>query len=204
MEMTFKFKTEIDEKNYNNNLKHLGEVYAVITNKGYAIAQIGGLDRHGIPICRIFSDLYNEIPQNIEKIIFKKESYLTIISLHTMAHWKVKQAIKIGKYEIPSNFIIPKYYRNCFVFRKETGPFQYWSIQDYEGNIIYFKDFILNVLNKKITNESWKKEFLKLNSDSIFNGPALIEYLESGFKLDDWKPTDFKKKTKEIIKDEDA
>ena len=60
----------------------------------------------------------------------------------------------------------------------------------------------MNILNKKITDNSWKKEFLKLNSDCIFNGPALIEYLESGFNLDDWKPTDFKKKTKEIIKEE--
>ena len=49
-------------------------MYAVITNKGYAIAQIDGLDRHGIPICRIFSDLYNEIPKDIEKIIRDRKS----------------------------------------------------------------------------------------------------------------------------------
>lgn len=134
-------------------MKHIGEVYAVITKKGYGIAQIAGLDRHGIPICRIFSKLYKEIPQNIENIILNKESYLIIIFLHTMAHWRVKQAIKLGKYEVPNDFKIPKYYRDCWVFKRNTGPFEYWSVDDYEGNILRFKDYIINVLNKKLTDE---------------------------------------------------
>lgn len=202
MEINFEFKTEIDKKNYFKNLKHIGEVYAVITKKGYGIAQIAGLDRHGIPICRIFSKLYKKIPQNIENIILNKESYLIIIFLHTMAHWRVKQAIKLGKYEVPKDFKIPKYYRDCWVFKRNTGPFEYWSVDDYEGNILRFKDYIINVLNKKLTDESWKKDFLKLNPVSILNGPALIERLENGFSLEEWKPTDFDKKTIEIIKDE--
>lgn len=202
MEINFEFKTEIDKKNYFKNLKHIGEVYAVITKKGYGIAQIAGLDRHGIPICRIFSKLYKEIPQNIENIILNKESYLIIIFLHTMAHWRVKQAIKLGKYEVPNDFKIPKYYRDCWVFKRNTGPFEYWSVDDYEGNILRFKDYIINVLNKKLTDESWKKDFLKLNPVSILSGQALIERLENGFSLEEWKPTDFDKKTIEIIKDE--
>lgn len=202
MEINFEFKTEIDKKNYFKNLKHIGEVYAVITKKGYGIAQIAGLDRHGIPICRIFSKLYKEIPQNVENIILNKESYLIIIFLHTMAHWRVKQAIKLGKYEVPNDFKIPKYYRDCWVFKRNTGPFEYWSVDDYEGNILRFKDYIINVLNKKLTDESWKKDFLKLNPVSILSGQALIERLENGFSLKKWKPTDFDKKTIEIIKDE--
>ena len=202
MEINFEFKTEIDKKNYFKNLKHIGGVYAVITKKGYGIAQIAGLDRHGIPICRIFSKLYKEIPQNIENIILNKESYLIIIFLHTMAHWRVKQAIKLGKYEVPNDFKIPKYYRDCWVFKRNTGPFEYWSVDDYEGNILRFKDYIINVLNKKLTDESWKKDFLKLNPVSILSGQALIERLENGFSLKKWKPTDFDKKTIEIIKDE--
>lgn len=202
MEINFEFKTEIDKKNYFKNLKHIGEVYAVITKKGYGIAQIAGLDRHRIPICRIFSKLYKEIPQNIENIILNKESYLIIIFLHTMAHWRVKQAIKLGKYEVPNDFKIPKYYRDCWVFKRNTGPFEYWSVDDYEGNILRFKDYIINVLNKKLTDESWKKDFLKLNPVSILSGQALIERLENGFSLKKWKPTDFDKKTIEIIKDE--
>lgn len=202
MEINFEFKTEIDKKNYFKNLKHIGEVYAVITKKGYGIAQIAGLDRHGIPICRIFSKLYKKIPQNIENIILNKESYLIIIFLHTMAHWRVKQAIKLGKYEVPNDFKIPKYYRDCWVFKRNTGPFEYWSVDDYEGNILRFKDYIINVLNKKLTDESWKKDFLKLNPVSILSGQALIERLENGFSLEEWKPTDFDKKTIEIIKDE--
>ncbi len=202
MEINFEFKTEIDKKNYFKNLKHIGEVYAVITKKGYGIAQIAGLDRHGIPICRIFSKLYKKIPQNIENIILNKESYLIIIFLHTMAHWRVKQAIKLGKYEVPNDFKIPKYYRDCWVFKRNTGPFEYWSVDDYEGNILRFKDYIINVLNNKLTDESWKKDFLKLNPVSILSGQALIERLEHGFSLKKWKPTDFDKKTIEIIKDE--
>ena len=119
-----------------------------------------------------------------------------------MAHWRVKQAIKLGKYEVPNDFKIPKYYRDCWVFKRNTGPFEYWSVDDYEGNILRFKDYIINVLNNKLTDESWKKDFLKLNPVSILSGQALIERLENGFSLEEWKPTDFDKKTIEIIKDE--
>ncbi len=202
MKINFNFKTDVDEKNYQKNLKHVGEVYAVSTKKGYAIAQIGGLDRHGIPICRIFSDLYEDIPDNVENIICKEESYLIIVSLHTMSHWRVKQALKIGKFELPEKFCIPQYFRCFSAFRKENGPFKYWSVVDFEGNILYFKDYIINVLNKKVTDNSWKQDFLKLNSANIFNGTALIDHLEKNFSLENWKPTDFDKKTSEIIKEE--
>lgn len=70
-----------------------------------------------------------------------------------MAHWRVKQAIKLGKYEVPKDFKIPKYYRDCWVFKRNTGPFEYWSVDDYEGNMLRFKDYIINVLNKKPTDD---------------------------------------------------
>ncbi|MDE6241085.1 MAG: hypothetical protein K2M08_01545 [Anaeroplasmataceae bacterium] len=202
MEFDFEFKTENDKKNYFKNLKHIGEVYAVITSKGYALAQIAGLDRHGIPICRIFSELHKDIPLNIEKIICEEESYLIIIHLPSMAHWRVKQAIKLGMYEVPKDFKIPQYYRDCSSFRGRPAPCKYWAVRDYEGKILLFKDYVLNILHKKIKDNSWKKDFLKLNSASIFNGPALIEALESGFSLENWKPTDFNREATDIIQEE--
>ncbi len=75
-------------------------------------------------------------------------------------------------------------------------------MRDYEGNILFFKDYVLNVLHKKIKDNSWKEDFLKLNSASFFNGPALIEKLENGFSLENWKPTDFNRDAVEIIKEE--
>ncbi|MDE6656302.1 MAG: hypothetical protein K2J85_04840, partial [Anaeroplasmataceae bacterium] len=190
-------------KEYLKNVKHIGEVYAVITSKGYAIAQIAGINYHGGQICRIFSKLYEEIPTNIDKIISKKEDWLNNIELSSMAHWRVKQAIKIGNYRIPEDFSIPQYYRDCVAFGLggKPAPFEYWAVRDYKGNILLFKDWILNILHKKITDNSWKKDFLKLNPAYFCNGPALIEKLENGFSLSKWKPTDFDKKINEIIKE---
>lgn len=199
LEKGFQFKTEIDKTNYYKNLKYVGEVYAIRTKKGLAIVQIGGLDRHGIPICRVFSKLYKEIPSEINEILLEKESYLIIISVHSMAHWRVKQAIKIGKYELPKDFKVPCYYRECFSIGGKPASFRYWSILDYAGDIILLKDYIENVLNKKIKDNTWKADFLQLNSASIFNGKALIELLENDFSLNNWKPIDFEKKTMDIL-----
>ncbi len=195
-------RNEIVYKEYQKNVKHIGEVYAVITSKGYAIAQIAGINYHGGQACRIFSKLYKEIPTNIEEIIKEKEDWLNNIQLSGMAHWRVKQAIKLGVYEVPKDFKMPKYYRDCSSFRGRPAPCKYWAVRDYEGKILLFKDYVLNILHKKIKDNSWKKDFLKLNSASFFNGPALIEALESGFSLENWKPTDFNREATDIIKEE--
>lgn len=137
-------RNEIVYKEYQKSVKHIGEVYAVITSKGYAIAQIAGINYHGGQICRIFSKLYKEIPDDIESIISKKEDYLNNIQLSGMAHWRVKQAIKLGKYDVPKEFKIPQYYRDCSSFRGKPAPFEYWAVHDYEGNILLFKDYILS------------------------------------------------------------
>ena len=194
---------EIVYKEYQKSVKHMGEVYAVITKKGYAIAQIAGINYDGGQICRIFSKLHKEIPNDIQTIIAEKEDYLNNVQLSGMAHWRVKQAIKLGKYEIPEDFKVPKYYRDCSSFRGKPAPFEYWAVRDYEGRILLFKDFILNILHKKLKDDSWKKDFLALNPAYYSNGPALVEDLENGFSLEQWRPTDIDKKTEDIIKESD-
>ncbi len=196
-------RNEIVYKEYQKNIKHIGEVYAIITSKGYAIAQIAGINYHGGQACRIFSKLYKEIPINIEEIIKEKEDWLNNIQLSGMAHWRVKQAIKLGKYTVPETFKMPKYYRVCSAFRGGPAQFIYWAVVDYDGKILLFKEFILNVLHKKLKDDSWKKDFLELNPTYFSNGPALIEKLENGFSLKNWKPTDFDKKTVQILKEEE-
>lgn len=195
-------RNEIVYKEYQKSVKHLGEVYAVITRKGYAIAQVAGVNYHGGQICRIFSKQYKEVPVDIQSIIDTKEDYLLNIQLSGMAHWRVKQAMKLGRYEIPSFFEIPKYYRGCTAFGEKPAPFTYWSISNYKGDILLLDDFILNVLHKELKDESWKKDFLTLNPTYYCNGPDLIEKLEYGFTLEKWRPTDFDKKTKDILKEE--
>ena len=86
-------RNEIVYKEYQKSVKHMGEVYAVLTKKGYAIAQIAGINYHGGEICRIFSNLYQEIPNDIQSIIYKKEDYLTNIVLSSMAHWRVNKQL---------------------------------------------------------------------------------------------------------------
>ncbi len=194
-------RNEIVYKEYQKSVKHMGEVYAVLTKKGYAIAQIAGINYHGGEICRIFSNLYQEIPNDIQSIIYKKEDYLTNIVLSSMAHWRVKQAIKLGKYEIPKDFQVPKYYRFCSAFRGGPASFKYWCICDYKGDFIHLNDFIEKILHKKLKDDSWKKDFLALNPAYYSNGPALIDDLENGFSLEQWRPTDIDKKTEDIIRE---
>lgn len=196
-------RNEIVYKEYQKNVKHIGEVYAVITSKGYAIAQIAGINYHGGQICRIFSKLFKEIPTNIEEIIKEKEDWLNNIQLSGMAHWRVKQAIKLGMYEVPEEFKIPKYYRFCSAFKGGSASFKYWCICDYQGDIVFLNTFIEKILHKRLKDNSWKQDFLKLNSASFSNGPALIEKLENGFSLEKWKPTDIDKDPIEIIKEKE-
>ena len=111
---------KIDETKKAKLLKNLGTVYAIKTSKGYAIGQIADIEeRLGLYICRIFSKLYDNIPTEVEDIVEKKEDYILIVNLPSMAHWRIKQAIVIGKYAIPSNYETPKYTK-C----NTTTPYQ--------------------------------------------------------------------------------
>lgn len=110
---------KIDETKKAKLLKNLGTVYAIKTSKGYAIGQIADIEeRLGLYICRIFSKLYDNIPTEVEDIVEKKEDYILIVNLPSMAHWRIKQAIVIGKYAIPSNYETPKYTK-CNTTRME-------------------------------------------------------------------------------------
>ena len=202
MDINFELMNKNDKKNYFKNLKHIGEVYAIKTNKGCALAQIAGVESsHGLQVCRIFSKLYADIPSNIEDVIMQKEDYVIVIQLSSMAHYKVNMAIKLGTYNIPSFFEIPKYTRWCSAFNTAgNAPFEYWIINEgYSCEIVDLKYFIEEVLKKSISDETWKDDFLKLNSSCIYNGLALIDMLENGFSLLNWKPSNIKQKTKKIL-----
>ncbi len=189
---------------YEKISKKIGEVYAIITSKGYAIGQVAGVEESaGTYICRIFSKLYKEIPLDITNIIKQKEDYLARVDLPSMAHYKVKMAKKLGMYEVPDFFKMPEYTRNYLAFGKEP-PFKYWVVIRKYGSMEHFillAEWVRGVLKKDLYDKSWLEDFIKLNDVSGLNGPALIERLEAGWSLEKWVPSDIKKSLKKIWKE---
>lgn len=189
---------------YEKISKKIGEVYAIITSKGYAIGQVAGVEESaGTYICRIFSKLYKEIPLEIEDIIKQKENYLARVHLPSMARTKVKMAKKLGMYAVPDFFKMPEYTKNDLSFGKEP-PFKYWYIVRKYGSMEQFislSEWVKGVLNKDLYDRSWLEDFIKLNDTSAINGPYLIEKLEEGWSLEKWVPSDIKKSLKKIWKE---
>lgn len=196
---------KIDETKKAKLLKNLGTVYAIKTSKGYAIGQIADIEeRLGLYICRIFSKLYDNIPTEVEDIVEKKEDYILIVNLPSMAHWRIKQAIVIGKYAIPSNYETPKYTKCNTTRMGVLGPMKFWHIiRNYLPlcEFIPLDEWIKNVLNKSIKDSSWKVDFKNLNNSSIVNGSYLVEMLENGWSLSSWLPSDFDASTTQLIND---
>jgi|GEM_PF-1707163 len=185
--------------------REIGNVYAIITSKGYALAQVIGIDSEWVaPYSRIFSKLYREIPKNIEEIIQGKEDYITLASIPSMARWRkvAPQAIKLGKYDIPIGVKKPEYTR-CGETRDgiPIGGFSQWGIVAGYGAMSEWlcSDYwVTQVLKKSLYDESWKEDFLKLNETGYYYPLAVIEGLERGFSLATYRPTDFHKPSREL------
>lgn len=177
----------------------IGNVYAIITTKGYAFGQVAGINEEkwsGMYHCRIFSKLYSEIPENISDIIAGKEDYVMQIELPSMARRKFKMAKKIGKFPFPESYMRPKYVRSSLTIGEDgsNAPFKRWLVIPDFGTIverIRIDEWVTKVLGKNLYDETWKDDFKKLNPSSIFNGSMLIEMLENGWKLEKWLPNDF-------------
>ena len=196
---------KIDETKKAKLLKNLGTVYAIKTSKGYAIGQVADIEeRLGLYICRIFSKLYDNIPTEVDDIVEAKEDYILIVNLPSMAHWRIKQAIVIGKYAIPSNYETPKYTKCNTTRMGALGPMKFWHIiPNYLPlcEFIPLNEWIKSVLNKSIKDSSWKVDFKNLNNSSIVSGSCLVEMLEIGWSLNSWLPSDFDASTLQLIKD---
>lgn len=196
---------KIDETKKAKLLKNLGTVYAIKTSKGYAIGQVADIEeRLGLYICRIFSKLYDDIPTEVDAIIENQEDYVLIVNLPSMAHWRIKQAIVIDKYAIPSSYKTPEYTKCNTTRMGILGPMKFWYIiPNYLPlcEFIPLDEWIKNVLNKSINDSSWKDDFKKLNNSSIVSGSYLIEMLENGWCLDSWLPSDFNLSPTQLIND---
>ena len=196
---------KIDETKKAKLLKNLGTVYAIKTSKGYAIGQVADIEeRLGLYICRIFSKLYDDIPTEVDAIIENQEDYVLIVNLPSMAHWRIKQAIVIDKYAIPSSYKTPEYTKCNTTRMGILGPMKFWYIiPNYLPlcEFIPLDEWIKNVLNKSINDSSWKDDFKKLNNSSIVSGSYLVEMLENGWCLDSWLPSDFNLSPTQLIND---
>ena len=176
---------------------NIGNVYAIITSKGYALGQVAGIEESdGIFYCRIFKKLYKEIPKNIEQIISQKEDYVIQIMMPSMTHRKYNMAIKLGKYSLPEWFKKPEYVRTTTAFGGDGShsPMKYWFIIPAYQPLLDFigiDNWVIDILKKDLYDESWKEDFKKLNPLGVYNGLGLIEILEKDWSLETWVPKDF-------------
>jgi len=177
--------------------KNLGNVYAIITSKGYALGQVADIeDRNCIYLCRIFNKLYKEIPENVADIIAGKEDYIVQIMMPSMTNWRVRMAKLVGKFDIPRHHKKPKHVKSCTAFGGDGShaPWDYWGVvPNYLplGNHIPKDEWVIRCLGKDLYDKSWKEDFKKLNPGSIWDGGYLIKRLEQGWSLDTWLPSNF-------------
>ena len=139
-----------------NRKDEIGNVYAIITSKGYALGQVAGVyeaEWSGMYHCRIFSTLYPVIPENIADIVSGNEDYVIQLQLPSMAHQKYKMAKKIGKFPFPASYKKPQYVRCSFSIGVDERqvPFKRWAIIPAYGTLserIKMYDWVLKCWEK--------------------------------------------------------
>ena len=148
----------------------LGSVYAIKTNIGYGLFQVVQNKESGIDVVRVLQSTIQNIDQFSPSVLQGTERYF--IKFTVQSAFKKKLITFIGKYNIPSSVKIPKKFRmlDCVPHKNIRN----WYVVDAKTNSLK----LVTSLNKKI---------LSLSSDGIWNDTFLIERIEEGWTLENWK-----------------
>ena len=191
---------------------NIGKVYAVHTSKGEGIVQVCADKeelRPGINVTqiRVFSQLYPQIPENIDEILQGEEAFRIFCSVQSMTSPRYNMATYLGRYDLPEDFEKTKYFKYAWYRPIDEGPkwTRNWVIKE-AGFKEYRKglkitDWIENYLQMDSQKDDWKKIFAELDYDYICNGLRLIERLETGNNPRKFLPTDFDIPSKYLVKE---
>ena len=124
----------------------------------------------GIDVIRVLKPTIEDITQFSPELLQQAERYF--IKFTVQAALNKKLITYIAKYKVPSSVKVPRKYRMLdFVPHKNIRN---WYIVDAKTNGMK----LVKSINKK---------FLSLSCDEIWNDMFLIERIEEGWTLEDWK-----------------
>jgi len=145
----------------------LGDLFSIITSKGYAYLHYAYHDHSIGDMVRVLPGIYLEQPDNLETLVNKDEMFNVFFPLKPAI--KKKKVTKLGNYSL-NGFKVPNKMR---IDHHVKGVFIGWHIVDID---------------------SWQRELVTSLSDSqkklspwgVWNDTLLIERLEEGWSIDNW------------------
>lgn len=146
----------------------IGDVFEISTPKGKAYLQYVYKHETIGELIRILDGLYVDGCERLDELVENKELYFIHFPLG--AAYKRRIVNKIGNYLLPTNFKLPRKFRDDHIVR---GEFICWHIVDYD---------------------SWQRESVKELSEEqkklsplgTWNDTLLIEKLVDDWTLDEW------------------
>lgn len=146
-----------------------GDIFEIKTSKGFGYFQYINETPNRGEVIRVFGGIFfNKEDANLESLINKKELYFL--------HFPLKAAIKkkcvrpVGNFNIPSEVVVPRYYRTKEMVK---GEFLGWYIVDRE------------TWKRRLTQELSNEELL-MSPWGSWNDTLLAERIASGWTLEDW------------------
>ena len=171
----------------------IGDVYAIITSKGYALAQVcdDGKKPYETTEIRIFEKLYDDIPNNWEQIVQGEEDWRIYCHIRTMPNKKYNMAKKLGRCDLPKSFVKTKFFKdfNGFI-TTENKPVELWLVGGGSKRRAKIYEWIIEDLKMDPRNDDWKEIFKKLDFNWLANGCGVIEALENGTNFRQILPDD--------------
>lgn len=146
----------------------IGDVFEISTPKGKAYLQYVHKHETIGELIRILDGLYVDGCERLDELVENKELYLIHFPLGIA--YKRRIVNKMGNYPLPTNFKLPRKFRDDHIIR---GEFICWHIVDYD---------------------SWQRESVKELSEEqkklspwgTWNDTLLIEKLVDDWTLDEW------------------
>jgi hypothetical protein len=145
-----------------------GDTFKIKTNNGIGFLQYIETDELGIEFIRIL-EIIRENENITQKDIDKPERWNIGFPLKAAVRKKIVE--KIGTFEIPKSYKTPKLVRSEHNIQGEKLG---WHIID------------RSTLKRKFKKKLNKRD-LKLSPHGIMNDTMIVEYLDKGWKLEEWK-----------------
>lgn len=145
----------------------VGDVFSIKTSKGFAYLHYIGKGWDEIEKIRVLDGIFIDGCSDLESLVKKPERF--IISFVVGYAYRTKYIDLVGHCDAKM-FTLPRFTRTP---KSVRGEFKGWRVHDeQERKYLLFPDLTA--------------EQLKINPIGAFNGPSLIEWLETDFSLEKW------------------
>mgnify|MGYP001801627538 CR=1 FL=1 len=144
----------------------IGNIYNIKTSKGLGFLQLIKIpdSNNHVELTRVFYELRDSVPENLNDIAFG-DFFLLEFPIKAGIQQNVLQFV--GNVDLPEGFVFPTFFRSENLF----GPG--WRIINVNGG-------------QKVVEELNEQE-LRYSPYGVWNAPLLIENLENGWRLENWR-----------------